>query len=123
MEEQKYPIGSRIKHYRTLRGLTQKELATAVGYVAESSKTTINKIEAGARDVSQSKLPLFAKALGVSVLDLLGIEDSEVEAVPDQSSDEVLAYALYGDAHAVTPEDLNDIRKFADYVKARRKNG
>ena len=49
MNDQKYPIGSRIRHYRVLRGMTQKELAAAVGYTADSSKSTINKIEAGLR--------------------------------------------------------------------------
>lgn len=115
MNDQKYPIGSRIRHYRVLRGMTQKELAAAVGYTADSSKSTINKIEAGLRDVSQSRLPLFAEALGVSVLDLLGIDG---EPVP-QSPDDILAFALFGDASAVTAEDLDDIRKFAEYVKSR----
>ena len=118
MNEKNYPIGNRIRHYRILRGMTQKELATAVGYVSETSKTTINKIEAGQRDVSQSKLPLFAEALGVSVLDLLGIEHEEVK--PTQSPDDILAFALYGDTSAVTAEDLDDIRKFAEYIKEKR---
>lgn len=119
MNAQKYPIGNRIRHYRILRGMTQGELAQAVGYNADSSKSTINKIESGQRDVSQSKLPLFASALGVSVLDLLGIDEDNTP-VPEQSPDEILAFALFGDSSVVTAEDLADIRKFAEYIKARR---
>ena len=121
MNASKYPIGSRIRHYRLLRGMTQKELANAVGYNAETSKSTINKIEAGQRDVSQSRLPLFAEALGVSVLDLLGIEEESAQPV-EQTPDELLSFALFGDSSVVTAEDLADIRKFAEFIKDRRKN-
>lgn len=122
MSDQKYTIGSRIRHYRVLRGMTQKELASAVGYTSDSSKTTINKIEAGQRDVSQSRLPRFAEALGVSVLDLLGIEESAETSATPQTPDDLLAFALFGDSSVVTAEDLEDIRKFAAFIKDRRKN-
>lgn len=121
METNKSTIGSRIRDLRIRKGMTQEDLARAVGYTSRSSKSTINKIETGHTDVVQSKLPLYAKALGVSVVDLLGITDESENGVShNQSPDEILAFALFGDSSVVTAEDLADIRKFADYIKARR---
>jgi transcriptional regulator with XRE-family HTH domain len=111
-------IGKRIRELRIKRGMTQEELARAVGYNSPTSKSTINKIESGHSDIAQSKIRLYADALGVSVSDLLDLDDDE--ALNAQSPDDILAFALFGDSSVVTPEDLEDIRKFADYIKQRR---
>ena len=42
--------------------MSQQELATAMGY---TSKSTINKIELGKNDVSQSKVVKFSKVLNI----------------------------------------------------------
>lgn len=114
MENSKAIIGKRIRDLRIKRGMTQEELARAVGYTSPTSKSTINKIENGHSDIPQRKIPVYANALGVSVVELLALDDP-----PAQSPDDILAFALFGDASAVTAEDLDDIRKFAEYVKAR----
>ena len=62
-------IGLRIKQRRESLGMTQEELATILGY---KSRSTINKIEKGVSDVSQSKLFGFANALKTSPEYLLG---------------------------------------------------
>ena len=43
--------------------MSQQELATAMGY---TSKSTINKIELGKNDVSQSKVVKFSKVLNTT---------------------------------------------------------
>lgn len=53
-------IGSRIKERRELLNLSQAELALKLGY---KSRSTINKIESGINDISQSKVVEFAKVL------------------------------------------------------------
>lgn len=53
-------IGSKIRQRREELGLTQEELATRLGY---KSKSTINKIELGINDITQSKIIAFAEAL------------------------------------------------------------
>ncbi len=65
-------IGARIKARRLELGISQEELAKRVGY---ETRGAINKIELGTRDISQSKLLLFAQALHMDPLDILGIED------------------------------------------------
>lgn len=67
-------VGERIKHKRESLGLTQEELAKKMGY---KSKSTINKIEKGINDVSQSKLIDFAKILNTSPSYLMGWSKEE----------------------------------------------
>ena len=66
-------IGQRIKQRRIELGMTQEELAHKMGY---DSKTTINKIENGINDVTQSKIIAFSKALETSVAYLMGWDDN-----------------------------------------------
>lgn len=56
--------------------MTQEELAKKMGY---KSRSTINKIEKGLRDIGQSQIIDFADALGVSPAYLMGWEDEPDE--------------------------------------------
>lgn len=60
-----------IKKLREELGLSQEELAKRTGYTNRSS---IAKIEKGLVDLSQTKIELFAKVLGVAPGDLMGWE-------------------------------------------------
>lgn len=62
-----------IKRLREERGLSQEALAKLTGYTDRSS---ITKIEKGQVDLQQSKIELFAKALGTTSRDLVGWEDN-----------------------------------------------
>ena len=62
-------IGQRIKKLRLKLGYTQEELAKKAGY---TSRSTINKIEKGLIDITQSKFVLLSKVLGVKPSQLLG---------------------------------------------------
>lgn len=65
-------FGAKIKARRIELNMTQDELAKAAGYTSRSS---INKIELGMVDVSQSKVAKLAKALKVSPTILVGWGD------------------------------------------------
>ena len=67
-------VGKRIKDKRESLNLTQDELAKKLGY---KSKSTINKIEKGINDVSQSKLMEFAKVLKTTPSYLMGWEEQK----------------------------------------------
>lgn len=58
-----------IKKFRKLRSMTQDELAKRTGYTDRSS---IAKIERGDVDLPQSKIMMFADALGVTAGTLMG---------------------------------------------------
>ena len=63
-----------IKRIREERGMSQDELARLVGF---KSRSSINKIELGINDITQSKLVAIANALHVSPSELMG-EDKQV---------------------------------------------
>ena len=67
-------IGERIKMRREELGWTQEELAKKMGY---KSKSTINKIELGKSDVTQRKVPEYAKVLMTTSAYLLEMDDAE----------------------------------------------
>lgn len=68
-----------IKHLREKRGLSQDSLAEKVGYKDRSS---IAKVEAGLVDLSQTKISAFARALGVTPAQLMGIDDAPTAPNP-----------------------------------------
>lgn len=68
-------IGERIKELRTSLGMTQDELAKLTGY---KSRSSIQKIECGKRDITQSAIVSFARALKVTPSVIMGWEDTEL---------------------------------------------
>lgn len=65
-------IGITIRRRREELGLSQEELALAVGY---KNRSTITKIESGERDFPRKKLTAFSKALGIPTSKLLPYDD------------------------------------------------
>lgn len=77
-------IGKRIKDLRTSLGMTQDELAKLTGY---KSRSSIQKIESGERDITQSTIAAFAKALKVTPSVIMGWEENnENNTAPDYSN-------------------------------------
>lgn len=62
-------VGRNIAEARKQAGMTQEELAAKVGY---KTKSAINKIELGVRDLPQKKIAAFAQALGTTPGHLMG---------------------------------------------------
>lgn len=80
-------IGTNIANARKKAGMTQEDLALKVGYKTRSS---INKIEMGKRDLPQRKIAEIAHALGVSPASLLESPDAEQQKAPASSKAEAL---------------------------------
>lgn len=74
-------FGERVLALRTVKGMTQDELAIAVGY---KSRSTIAKIEAGERDPHQSMIAAIAKALDTTPAYLMGWEKTEPSTDKDK---------------------------------------
>ena len=68
-----------IKRIREEKGMSQEELARLVGF---KSRSSINKIEMGVNDITQSKLVAIANALGVSPGELMGSDDPASASAP-----------------------------------------
>lgn len=72
----KMKCGEKIKYYREMLGMSQDELARKIGYAGRSA---ISRIEQGQRDLTQSKVIEFARALGVDPIEL--VDDREPTVV------------------------------------------
>ena len=72
--------GRRIRHYRMLRGMTQKALGIAAGFSPETPDIRIAQYESGTRTPKHALLYTQAEALGVSpsALDIPRIKSHEV---------------------------------------------
>lgn len=66
-------LGERIKYLRIKNGMTQDRLAQMAGY---TSRSTINKMEKGLIDISQSKFIKIAHSLSVSPAQLIGSREA-----------------------------------------------
>ena len=89
-------IGERIKEARTKKGLSQTELAEKLGY---KSRSSINKIEVGGRDIPRSQIVRIAEILDVTPSYLMGWEDEKPNAsIPP--SDKVHMIPIFGSVAA-----------------------
>ena len=95
----------KIKARREELGMSQEELATKLGY---KSRSTINKIEMGKNDITQSKIKAFAEALQTTPGYLMGYDTASSDGVepynPKMHKIPVLGYIaaglpLYADEH------------------------
>ena len=78
--------GKRIRAAREKRGFSQEQLAAKMQIDGlEITQRAISRVETGARVVPDYELPFYARALGVRVLWLLGLEDESGDDAIDQS--------------------------------------
>ena len=68
-------VHEKIKVMRLFKGLTQEEMAEKLGYASTQGYA---KLERGETDPTLGKLDDIAKALGISLQDLLGLNESNV---------------------------------------------
>ena len=113
-------IANRLKEAMGKRKMLLITLSEKTGI----DKGSISHYRKGDYLPKQNNIYLLARALDVSEAWLMGydvpMERDTTPPAPAQSPDDILAFALFGDSAAVTAEDLDDIRKFAEYIKARR---
>lgn len=123
-------IYERIRRLRQERNMSQDDLAKKTGY---TSRSTINKIEAGKIDISRAKIKVFADALGVTPAYLMGWED-----VPDQTQGyytdpEVAELAeelrtnpelkvLFSTSRNLTKEQMQEAYDYIKYLKSKETN-
>lgn len=97
-------IGERIKQARLKIGFSQEELAFKVGFASRSS---VSKIEKGEQDIPRLKLIEIAKALNVSISQLL--DTSEV--IPVTNIDSHMHYFLNASISAGYPLTVDSVGK------------
>ena len=107
-------LGEMVYQLRQRAGLTQEELAFKVGY---KTKSAINKIEQGTRDIPQKKIVAFANALNVAPAALMGWEQAESESSESVSICKETAPKLYKIIklmNKLTPEQLDAVMRLLE---------
>lgn len=120
-------LGERIKKRREELGMSQEVLAQKLNY---KSRSSINKIELGLNDISQSKIMDFAKALRTSPAYLMGWEDTENQQtmLPPKITEDVTVYPVIGeiaagyDNIALETWSGDTVEIPNSYIKGRRKD-
>ena len=102
-------LQEKIKELRSNKGISQKKLADAIG-VAQSS---INYWEKGQRTPSVAAAQKLADYFNITLDELYDIDN-----IPESVN--TLAAHFNGDEY--TPEELEEIRQFAEFVKSKRKD-
>ena len=74
-------IGDKIKQLRMERMWSQEQVARMLGY---KSRSTVNKIELGINELTQSKIVAFANLFGVEPWQLLNDEPLDISAIRSQ---------------------------------------
>lgn len=109
-----------IRRLRKEKGLSQKELADLTGYTDRSS---IAKLEKGLIDLPQSKLKIFAKALGTTVQELSGWTDQILpESIAGKSISELTGSNGNFFGMRITENSMEPKISEGDFVIAHRQN-
>ncbi len=112
-------IGEKLKELRIERGWSQEQVATRLGY---KSRSTINKIEMGKNDITQSTIFAFAKLFRIEPGDLINDEPLDIDEIRQKWDEEAQAANLdkkvkiydylkefYGDTYVKLLETFNKL--------------
>lgn len=94
-----------LKIARERKGISQKDMAESIGV----AKSTYSLYESGNREPNVQTIKKIADVLNVSADELLGLNE------------EPLTIAAHFDGDEYTEEELDEIKQFAEFVKAKRK--
>lgn len=109
-----YDLYERIAELCKAKGVSVSRMCLDVGM----SKSTLSGIKCGRKKgLSTANAAKVADYLGVSMEYLLGSSEEAEMSSPRFITDEELMYALF-DGEA-TPEQLEEVKKFAAYIKER----
>lgn len=113
-------FGEKLKAARKSRGYTQQQIADLM----KIDKSTYCGYETGKRQPDVQKIKQLSEILGVSGDTLLetGYEKAPTENGERSVSDAELKFALWGDCEDVDDDDLADVRRYAAFVRERKKD-
>lgn len=100
-----------LKLLRNEKNMSQQELADALGI----SKSSINMYERGERQPNFEILETIADYFNVDIDFLLGRTNKTTKIINP------ITIAAHFDGDEYTEEELDEIKQFAEFVKAKRK--
>ena len=112
-------IAENIRFFRKGK-LTQAELGQKIG----RSESSIRKYESGLVEIPNSVIELIADALGIDSIDLYFDRSKQDEHIKNMREAMGLSNtgAAHFDSNEYTEEELEQIKKFAEFVKSQRKH-
>ena len=111
-------FGKMIRERRLALGLTLEQVGDFCGV----GKSTVRKWENGIiQNMRRDKIAMLATILQMDPVDLIG-DDVQTSTTPAGISDDALRFALWGgDAEQITQEQLDEVKRFAQFVRERDK--
>ena len=104
--------GERIKQRRIELGMSQEDLAKKLGY---SHKSSINKIELGYQNLTQSKIAMIAEALETTPSYIMGWDEEEKLSFEDDN------YKRFTDIiSTMSEEEQNQLYDYMMYITSKR---
>lgn len=108
-----------LKQLRQEKGITQKEISQFLGI----SQAAYSLYEKGQREPKYDMLEKIADFFNVSVGYLVSGKKDYIYYVGDYNPKEIYdTIAAHFDGDEYTEEELDEIRKFAEFVKSKRKD-
>lgn len=106
----------RIRQLRIDAGMSQDDLAKAMGY---SDRSMITKIESGKVDISQKKILAFARVLNTTPGYLMGLEDHDAaNAFDDQPKNDDVRLLVRG-FNQFTPDEIDQAKAMMKIMFAK----
>ena len=117
----------RIRQLRIDAGMSQEDLAHALGY---KDRSMITKIESGKVDISQKKIISFARALNTTPSYLMGWTDEKPPEPPDDVPKNDNVRILVRGFNKFSPDELEQatdmmrimFKKYANYFTKENDN-
>lgn len=113
-------IGNRIRKLREEKDWSQDELASRLGY---KSRSSINKIELGQRNLTQSKIKAIADALGTTPAYIMGWTDPLDLADPEQLAEMIMTDPVMTEhvqtLHSLTLDHKSQVYDLIDLLHHR----
>ncbi|WP_367387412.1 helix-turn-helix transcriptional regulator [Bacillus vallismortis] len=115
-------FGERLKSLRDKNKQSINELVIELNkkYETNISKSMISRYENGQSDPKMEVVRILADYFNVSSDYLVGISEMEVKPLKKQGNIETIA--AHHDEEGWTEEELEEIRRFKEFVKSKRKN-
>lgn len=99
-------IGERIKQLRELKKMSQAEVAEMMGY---KSRSSIQKIESGQRDLTQSGIVKIAKVFNVTPAYIMGWENNPETKSSEPPARDPLDEKILQLFSQLTPEERREV--------------
>ena len=96
-----------------------------LGEVLDLAESTISQYETGKRQPDNETLLRLGEYFEVTVGYLLGAEEQKIAPTADGErslSDAELKFALWGECDDISDADLADVRRYAAFVRERKKD-